>query len=52
MTDQRPEDRDTEAHQYRLALNDNETVVTDDEPDIEGHALTTNDNVTVVTDED
>ena len=34
---------------FRLATNDNETVVVvDDEPDTEGHRLATNDNETVV----
>ena len=32
---------------YRLATNDNETVV-DDEQDTEGHRLATNDNETTV----
>ncbi len=33
---------------FRLAGNDNETVVTDDEFDTEGHRLAGNDNETVV----
>ena len=33
---------------FRLAGNDNETVVTDDELDTEGHRLAGNDNETVV----
>jgi len=32
---------------FRLATNDNETVV-DDAPDTEGHRLATNDNETIV----
>jgi len=35
---------------FRLAANDNETVV-DDELDVEGNSLTRNDNETVVDDE-
>jgi hypothetical protein len=54
VTDQRPEDLDTEGHYFRLAGNDNETVVTDDDPDTDGHyfRLALNDNETVVTDEE
>ena len=45
---------DTEGH--RLAANDNETTVADDdgdpkEPDTEGHRLASNDNETIVDNE-
>jgi len=44
---------DVEGH--RLATNDNETIVTDDdadEPDVAGHRMGANDNETIVIDED
>ena len=43
-----PADADVEGH--KLAANDNETIVVDDEADTEGHRLASNDNETIVVD--
>jgi hypothetical protein len=41
-----PDGRDH--RRFRLATNQNETIVADDEDDVEGHRLATNDNETVI----
>ena len=38
----------TDRRRFRLATNDNETIVADDEFDTEAHRLATNDNETIV----
>ncbi len=38
----------TDHRRFRLASNDNETIVADDESDVEGHRLASNDNETIV----
>ena len=40
----------TDRRRFRLATNDNETVVIDDLDDVEAHRLATNDNEIVIED--
>jgi hypothetical protein len=51
MVDRTIDDMDVAGH--RLAANDNETIVEDDEDDdVTGHRLSSNDNETIVEDDE